>query len=334
VLTRVEEEALTRRIAKARARVRRVLHGARRLSRLALAQGGRGVITPEEDFREREAVTILRFADKALQQPRLARAAGMERGRLRKFIGDLDAALNEYRNVRDEMLRANLRLVNLFARRYRHPVLSNLDLFQEGTIGLLRAIEKYDPERNIKFSTYATWWIWQQLSRAADTYGSLIRMPVHWNKFRRRVSRDARDLANENDGPVSREEIAASHGLDRERFETMAQNFQFVSTDAPIGDDDDRTLESTLAAEDPQPTEHAEQASLRARLADALEQLPQREKIILRQRFGLNDDEPETLEQLGEQFGVSRERIRQLEARGLKLLKGICAKHGLQDYLH
>ncbi len=334
VLTRAEEEKLTKRIAQARKRVLGVLRGARRLSRQALAQGGRGIITPDEDFREREAVTILYFAKRAVRNPRLAATTRMTQQRIAVFVKDLTLALENYRDVRDEMLRANLRLVNLFARRYRHPVLSSLDLFQEGTIGLLRAIEKYDPERNIKFSTYATWWIWQQLSRAADTYGSLIRMPVHWNQFRRRVSRDARDMANENDGPVSREEIAASHGLDRERFEAMAQNFQFLSTDTPISDDDDRTLESTLAADDPEPAEQAEHTSLRQHLEVALDQLPSRERVILRQRFGLDDDEPETLEQLGEQFGVSRERIRQLEARGLKLLKNICAKHGLQDYLH
>lgn len=334
VLTRTQEEVLTRRISKARNRVRRLLRGARRLSHAALAESGRGVIAPEEDFREREAVAILRLAVAASRSQRLAQSVGMTRQRLRAFTIDLEAALSEYRDVRDEMLRANLRLVNLFARRYHHPALSSLDLFQEGTIGLLRAIEKYDPERQIKFSTYATWWIWQQLSRAADTYGSLIRMPVHWNQFRRRVSRDARDMANEQDGPVTREQIAASHGLDRERFEAMAQNFQYVSTDAPIGDDDDRTLESTLPSDDPAPDQLAEQTSLRERLDEALEQLPQRERIILRQRFGLGDDETETLEQLGEQFGVSRERIRQLEARGLKLLKSICAKHGLEDYLH
>lgn len=334
LLSRADEEALSRRIVKARDRVRRLLRGARRLTRVALADSGRGVIAPEEDFREREAVTILGFAQAARRRPVLLRATGMTSTRLRDFVKQLEAALSEYRTVRDEMLRANLRLVNLFARRYHHPSLSSLDLFQEGTIGLLRAIEKYDPERNIKFSTYATWWIWQQLSRAADTYGSLIRMPVHWNQFRRRVSRDARDLANDNEGPASREQMAASHGLDRERFEAMAQSFQFVSTDAPIGDDDDRTLESTLPAEEPEPVELAEQSSLRQRLGQALEQLPQRERIILRQRFGLHDDEPETLEQLGEQFGVSRERIRQLEARGLKLLKAICAKQGLKDYLH
>lgn len=341
VLTRAEEERLAREIAKARNRILKVLQGAKTLSRKALEDAGRGVILPEEDFRERETVTILRFAEQILADPKLCRRkkefshrTGFRSvRRLREFVQDLTEALEAYRTLRDEMMRANLRLVNLFARRYRHPVLTSLDLFQEGTIGLLRAIEKYDPQRNIKFSTYATWWIWQQLSRAADMQGSLIRLPVHWNQFRRRIGRDARELAMENERPVTREEIAASHGLDRERFEAMAQSFQFVSTDAPIGEDDDRTLESTLASDSPEPGDIAEKVSLRERLEEALKQLPERERIILRHRFGLDDDETETLEQLGRQFGVSRERIRQLEARGLKLLRAICAQQGLQDYL-
>ncbi len=340
VLSRAEEESLARRIARARERILKVLHGAKTLSRHALEDAGRGVILPEEDFRERETVTILRFAEAILADQKLHRRKEFVRRtgfrsvrRLRKFVDDLTKALNDYRVLRDEMMRANLRLVNLFARRYRHPVLTSLDLFQEGTIGLLRAIEKYDPQRNIKFSTYATWWIWQQLSRAADMQGSLIRLPVHWNQFRRRIGRDARELAMENERPVTRDEIAATHGLDRERFEAMAQSFQFVSTDAPIGEDDDRTLESTLASDSPEPEGVAEKASLRERLEDALRQLPERERIILRHRFGLDDDETETLEQLGRQFGVSRERIRQLEARGLKMLRAICAQQGLQDYL-
>lgn len=340
VLSRAQEEMLARRIAKARARILKVLQGAKTLSRSALENAGRGVILPEEDFRERETVTILRFAEDILANRRVHRTKEFVQRtgfrsvkRLREFVRDLSRSLDDYRVLRDEMMRANLRLVNLFARRYRHPVLTSLDLFQEGTIGLLRAIEKYDPQRNIKFSTYATWWIWQQLSRAADMQGSLIRLPVHWNQFRRRIGRDARELSMENERPVSREEIAATHGLDRERFEAMAQSFQFVSTDAPIGEDDDRTLESTLASDAPEPDDVAEKVSLRERLEQALEQLPDRERVILRHRFGLDDDETETLEQLGKQFGVSRERIRQLEARGLKMLRLICAQQGLQDYL-
>jgi len=334
LLTRSQEEALARQIVRARNRIRRLLRGAKRLCQAALADRGRGVINPDDDFREREAMTILNFARMAARNQRAAQAAGLTRARLSQFVKELTRALTDYRAVRDEMLRANLRLVNVFARRYHHPTLSMLDLFQEGSIGLMRAIEKYDPERNIKFSTYATWWIWQQLSRAADTQGSLIRMPVHWNQFRRRVNRDAADRAAENDGPVSRHELASAQGMERERFEAMAQTFQFVSTDAPLGEDDERTLESTLAADGPEPDEHAESASLRDQLEQALSELPPRERVIVRQRFGLDHDATETLEELGTQFGVSRERIRQLESRGLKRLREICAQRGLEDYIH
>jgi RNA polymerase sigma factor (sigma-70 family) len=334
VLTRTEEEVLTRRIARARKRVRAVLRKARRLTRAALADGGRGVVAPEQDFRERETLATLSYAQRALRDAPLARTLGYSRKELRAFIAELSAALAEYRTLRDEMVRANVRLVNVLARRFHHPSLTFLDLFQEGTIGLLRAVEKYDPERNIKFSTYATWWIWQQLGRAADTQGALIRTPVHWNQLRRRVSRDAHARAGDQDGPLSREDLAAAHGMDRARLETMAQAFQFMSTDAPVGEDDDRVLETMLAADGVEPEEQALKAGLRERLEVALIQLPERERMILRQRFGLDADDSETLEEIGTRLRVSRERVRQLESRALKRLKDICSAQGLQEYLH
>ena len=334
VLTRAEEQALTRKIARARRRIRTILRRARRLTRAALADGGRGVVTPEQDFRERETLAIISFAERTLREPRLAQALGYGRKDLRAFIADLSAALTEYRTLRDAMVHANVRLVSVLARRYRHPTLSFLDLFQEGTIGLLRAVEKYDPERNIKFSTYATWWIWQQLGRAADTQGALIRTPVHWNQLRRRVGRDAQAFASEHDGPLSREDLAAANGMDRARLETMAQAFQFVSTDAPVSDNDDRTLETLLAADGGEPEEQLVKSGLRERLEIALGQLPEREHMILRQRFGLDRDQAETLEEIGTRLAVSRERVRQLENRALKRLKQVCADQGLQDYLH
>ncbi len=334
LLTRAEEEALTRQIARARKRVRAILRRPRRLTRAALSDAGRGVIAPEDDFRERETVAILAYAQRALREPRLARDTGLGRKALRVFMAELSAALTDYRVLRDQMVRANVRLVSVLARRYRHPTLSFLDLFQEGTIGLLRAIEKYDPERNIKFSTYATWWIWQQLGRAADTHGALIRTPVHWNQFRRRMSRDARELAGENDGPISRAELATAKGIDPAQLDSMAQAFHFVSTDAPLSEADDRLLETTLASDGVEPEDQALKTTLRERLELALGQLPARESMILRQRFGLADDQSETLEEIGTRLGVSRERIRQLESRALKQLKDVCSAQGLREYLH
>jgi len=333
VLTRAEEEALTRKIARARKRVRAILRKARPLTRAALADGGRGVVAPEQDFRERETLAVLAYARRALRDAELARSVGYGRKELRAFIVELSAALNEYRALRDHMVRANVRLVNVLARRFHHPSLTFLDLFQEGTIGLLRAIEKYDPERNIKFSTYATWWIWQQLGRAADTQGALIRTPVHWNQLRRRVSRDTHAHTGDKDGPLSREDLAAAHGMGRAQLETMAQAFQFMSTDAPVSEDDDRVLETMLAADEIEPEEQIFKSGLRERLEVALRQLPERESMILRQRFGLDKDESETLEEIGARLAVSRERVRQLENRALKRLKDVCTVQGLREYL-
>jgi RNA polymerase nonessential primary-like sigma factor len=333
VLTRAEEEVLTRKIARARQRVRAILRKARRLTRAALADAGRGVVAPEHDFRERETLTILNYARRAAPDAKLCRAIGYGRKQLRAFISELSAALAGYRVLRDEMVRANVRLVNVLARRFHHPSLTFLDFFQEGTIGLLRAVEKYDPGRNIKFSTYATWWIWQQLARAADTQGTLIRTPVHWNQLRRHVSRDAHAGA-ENEAPVAREDLAAAHGIDRARLDTMAQTFQFMSTDAPVTDDDDRVWEAMLAADVIEPEEQALKSGLRERLEVALVQLPERERMIVRQRFGLDNDASETLEEIGARLAVSRERVRQLESRALKRLKDVCTAQGLREYLH
>jgi RNA polymerase primary sigma factor len=251
----------------------------------------------------------------------------MNRRALRAFIADLCAALAEYRAVRDDMVRANVRLVALLARRYRHPSLTFLDLFQEGTLGLLRAVEKYEPERQVKFSTYASWWIWQQLGRTADTQGSLIRTPVHWNQLRRRIGRsqDGADAAD-----AMRHE---SDGTDPTRFDAMTQGFRFISTDTP-SDDDDRPLESMLAGPEASPEARALHSSLGDHLESALQQLPPREGFIVRQRFGLGSDDSQTLEEISVQLGVSRERVRQLENRALAKLREVCGAQGLLEYLH
>lgn len=334
LLTRAAEEALAQRIARTRSRVRAMLRRARPLTRAALADCGRGVVAPEKNFREREAVLILTYARRAARTGDVPSGTRLTRRQLRAFASDLSAALADYRALRDQMVRANVRLVSALARRYRHPSLSFLDLFQEGVIGLFRAIEKYDPGRGIKFSTYATWWIWQQLARAADTQGSLIRTPIHWNQLRRRMSRDEGTRAGTNGGTLSRAELAVREGIDPDRFEAMAQSFQFVSTDAPVGDQDDRALETTLPGDESEPGEQLLQSALRERLVVALDHLPARERLILRQRFGFQTDHSHTLGEIGARLGISRERVRQLESRALKRLKEVCTSEGLREYLH
>lgn len=330
LLTPQEERELGRRIVRSRRRVRGVLRRHPRLNRHVLAGAGRGVVHPEHDFREREAVAILDHARRLLDDSRGRRSLHLQLPVLRRFCTDLAAALADYRVVRDQMIRANVRLVSVLARRYRHPTLTYLDLFQEGAVGLFRAVEKYDPARAVKFSTYATWWIWQQLGRAADTQGALIRTPVHWNQFRRRHARSGDAVRPGADGAEGSD---AFDSLDRERFEQMAYGFRFVSTDAPLSENDDRPLESLLSDDSAQPDRQATAAALRTHLDRAIDTLPPREQRILRQRFGFDADAL-TLDEIGQQLGVSRERVRQLESRALAHLKAICAQKGLQDYLN
>lgn len=334
VLRREEEAELATAISVARDDVRRILLEAPVLVAAALGPFGHRVVWPADDFREREAVIILRHSQSLLTEARVRDRAGMSKPDLRRWVASLRDALAEYRVLRDRMVSANVRLVNMLARRYQAAALSHLDLVQEGVIGLMRAIEKYEPSRNVRFSTYATWWIWQALGRSNDTLGALIRTPVHWGQMRRRVGRGPAELIDESGAPLSREEMAAAQGLDTARFETMTRGFSYVSTDAPIREGDERPLEATLAAPGDGPEQEVENDALRNLLDRALEALPTRERFILRHRFGLEDDQTRSLEELGRDLGVSRERVRQLEARALTKLKQGASGDALAAYLH
>jgi RNA polymerase sigma factor (sigma-70 family) len=335
LLSREEEATLARDLMRARRSVLRALRGKRRLTRLALENAGRGVVMPEDDFREREAVAVWTYARNLARRRTAAKAAGFDVAELRTWVREFGEALDEYRKLRDRMVEANLRLVSVLARRYRHPTMTYLDLFQEGVLGLLRAVEKYDPSRNVRFATYATWWIWQQLGRSVDTYGPLIRTPVHWSQMRRRIRREEELNASDDAGEPEEQGLAAvGSTIDPQRLETIVQGFQYISTDAPLGDEDDRAVGSLLADDEAAPEEQVGNAALREQLDAILANLPQREQMIVRQRFGLGDDQTRTLEEIGQQLGVSRERIRQLEARALNLLKAGCEQRSLRDYLN
>jgi len=326
LLTREQEDTLGRAIARARERVRRLLRGQRETVERALAHAGRGVVHPDEDFREREALLVLDYL-RSSHEPKRGRGQGCAKNR-RSVLRELEQELASYRVLRDQMMTANIRLVMSLARRYRHPTLSYLDLVQEGMLGLMRAVEKFEPARGIKFSTYAAWWIWQQMSRAADCQGAMIRTPVHWNQFRRRIGRTANTGGDEEDSNES-------YGVPSARAQAMSQSFQCLSLAAPLADGDERTLGDTLATDAVEQPEGAVlDADLTRRLAVAVDELPAREAEILRMRFGLDGSEPVTLEDIGVRFGVSRERIRQLEARALKRMRAICDQRGLAEFLN
>ncbi|GIW42788.1 MAG: hypothetical protein KatS3mg077_0070 [Candidatus Binatia bacterium] len=328
-----EEQRIARDIVKARNKIRRLLRRFPRLVAAALPLHGRSVIHPSEDFRERETVMVLEFAKKQLRSRRKVDFPYGDRLKVKEMVAQLEKELAEYRKLRDRMIEANLRLVISFAKRYRRAGVSFLDMVQEGSLGLIRAVEKYDPRKDVKFGTYAVWWIWQQIGRAGDMHSGLIRTPVHWNQLRRKVGRETQKLQTKYDGKVSKELLAQASGVDAERLETMTQSFQCVSIDAPLSADDDRTLEELLASDSKDPETEAAQGDLHAQLEAALRQLPPREANILRLRFGTNDQQPMTLEEVGRIYGVSRERIRQLEARALKQLLPICESQGLRAYV-
>ncbi len=333
MLSREDELAIARGIVRARSRIRRLLRRFPRLTAAALPMHGRSVVHPADDFRERETVIVLQFARRQLRSRRRTDLRFGTRMRLREFVTTLESELKEYRKLRDRMIEANLRLVISFAKRYRRAGVSFLDMVQEGTLGLIRAVEKYDPVKEVKFGTYAVWWIWQQIGRAGDVHGGLIRTPVHWNQLRRKVGRETQRLQTANDGEVDREALAEASGVDADRLETMTQNFQCVSIDSPLGADDDRTLEELLASDSDDPEREAAAVDLSQQLESALSQLPAREADILRLRFGTADNQSLTLEEVGRRYGVSRERIRQLEARALKQLLPICESQGLRAYV-
>jgi RNA polymerase primary sigma factor len=333
MLSRDDEQAIARGIVRARNRIRRILRRFPRLTAAALPLHGRSVVHPADDFRERETVLVLDFARQQLRSRRRTELRFGTRMRLREFVVALERELKEYRKLRDRMIEANLRLVISFAKRYRRAGVSFLDMVQEGTLGLIRAVEKYDPVKEVKFGTYAVWWIWQQIGRAGDVHGGLIRTPVHWNQLRRKVGRETQRLQTANDGEVDRDALAEASGVDADRLETMTQNFQCLSLDSPLGADDDRTLEELLASDADDPEREAAAVDLSQQLEAALAQLPAREADILRLRFGTSDSQSLTLEEVGRRYGVSRERIRQLEARALKQLLPICEGQGLRAYV-
>ncbi len=324
-LSREDEEALATRVAQSRNAILELLRQHPDLVRAALGGGGKGVVDPAVGFREREAVRILAHIER--------QAAAGRRAAMRRLAAQLARQLEEYRRLRDAMIAANLRLVVSLARRYRHPSLSQLDLIQEGTLGLIRAVERYEPQRGIKFSTYAVWWIWQQLARAADNLGNVIRTPVHWNQFRRKTKRSLSGDIRPNDSDLQR--LAAECGVPAEYARAMEQGVPCVPLEGPIGPDGEGPLASRIPG-DPaaDPAVISESRDLGVRVDAALAALPPRESEILRLRFGLVSNRSLTLEEIGQRYGVSRERIRQLEARAMQQMREICSQSGLQEYLH
>ena len=263
-----------------------------------------------------------------LDQPDVMEKSDRWRRYLRRHVIDGQCA-------REHLGRANTRLVVSIAKRYMGQGLPFPDLIQEGNVGLMRAVDKYDYARGNRFSTYATWWIRQAITRALAQKTRTIRIPLHMTERIRQMYRTAKELEQTHGRRATAEEIAGAMGLAADTVRAMMDASQHaIALEGPVGDDGDSEFGDFIEDRDtPSPVDSATQNLLQETIEEVLAELTPRQGHILRLRFGLGGGEPHTLEEIANKFGLSRERIRQLEKEALRCLRHPQLAHNLRDYL-
>jgi RNA polymerase primary sigma factor len=283
------------------------------------------LLTSEEEHRIAIQIVRGRAASKQLRQDI----------RSSQRAAKLRSQVDEGLRAREHLIKANTRLVVSIAKRYMGQGVPFLDLIQEGNLGLMKAVEKYDYTRGFRFSTYATWWIRQTITRAIADQARTIRLPVYMSDRLRRLYQVARQIEQSNGRQASAEEIADELDMEPRRVQWMLKaSWQPLSLEQPVGEEDDNELAAFIEDDStPSPTQSALQNLLRDKVEEVLATLSPREANILRLRFGLTNGRAYTLKEVGQKFGLTRERIRQIESQALRRLRHPCRSRQLRDYL-